>query len=193
MNREEFFRMVSDRPTSELGRIQLAYWLAKNAHRPFLRDNGERYFEHVRAVAVSLVAHGYRGTEFVVDGLMHDVVEDTNTPPGAIVDLFGPETWQHLVVLSKYFSLFDPVTGWIIGRYKKPQEEYFGEIAKAPEMVQIVKCSDRLNNLGDCSAWEPERRKRYRDETERYVLPLARALRLSYEPEIEAALAALPV
>jgi hypothetical protein len=58
MNRAEFFALVANRPECELVCIQWAYWLAKNAHRPFLRDGGERFFEHPRAVAVSLIEHG---------------------------------------------------------------------------------------------------------------------------------------
>ena len=191
MNRAEFFYLVSDRPTTDLARIQLAYWLAKNAHRPFKRDNGERYFEHPRNVAASLIAHGFKQTEFVVAGLLHDVVEDTNTPCVVIVDLFGAEMWRLLEVLSRYMPLFDPVTGQIFQRYKKPLEEYYAAIAKASDFVKIVKCADRLNNLSTCGCWDAERRGRYVNETKQYVLPLATGLRLAYEEEITAVLVEL--
>lgn len=189
MNRAEFFGLVSDRPTAELTRIQLAYWLAKNAHRAFMRDNGERYFEHPRAVAVSLVNHGFKDTEFVVMGLLHDVAEDTNTPCTVLVDLFGSETWKRLEILSRYMPLFDPVTGQIMQRYKKPLEQYYEEISKASDIVKIVKYADRLNNLQTCGVWDAERRNRYIKETRQYILPLAKELRLPYEKEIEAVLA----
>ena len=191
MNRAEFFTLVSDRPTTELSRIQLAYWLAKNAHRPYLRDSGERYFEHPRGVAVSLISHGFKKTDFIVTGLLHDVIEDTNTPWTALVDLFGPETWQHLETLARYMPLFDPVTGQMVGRYKKTIEEYYAKINKAVDLVKIVKCADRLHNLQTCSVWEAGRKIRYIGETEQYVLPLAHDLRLAYEQELEAILSDL--
>lgn len=194
MNRTEFFKAVSDRPTVELARIQLAYWLAKNAHRPFKRENGDRYFEHPRAVAISLIAHGFKGTEYVVLGLLHDVIEDTNTPVPVIADLFGPETWRSLETLSRYMPSFDPLTGQIIGRYKKPQDQYFNEIGAAPARVRTVKCGDRLHNLKTCHRWDDERRARYIDETERFVIPLAHGT--AYEDDIKSALEevrALPI
>ena len=191
MNRTEFFGLVSDRPTVELGRIQLAYWLAKNAHRPFKRDNGDRYFEHPRAVAVSLVKHGFGETDHIITGLLHDVVEDTNTPWSVLVDLFGPEIWRSLETLSRYMPVFDPVTGQTINRHKKIAEEYYGELAKAPAMVKTVKCADRLNNLETCEVWDDERRNRYITETRQFILPIAKDLHVNYGDEIEKILSAL--
>lgn len=191
MNRAEFFARVSDRPTVESGRIQLAYWLAKNAHRPFYRDSGERFFEHPRAVALSLVAHGYRGTDYIVRGLLHDVIEDTNTPATVIVDLFGPEMWRSLEALSRYLPLLDPVTGQLLWRYKKSLDEYYQGINAAPIDVKVTKCADRLNNLETCGVWEQARRDRYVSETEQYVLPIAHELPCSYASEIEAVIATL--
>ncbi len=191
MNRNEFFSLVSDRPTVELGRIQLAYWLAKNAHRPFKRDNGDRYFEHPRAVAVSLIKHGFGETDYIVTGLLHDVVEDTNTPWSVIVDLFGPEIWRSLETLSRYMPVFDPVTGQTINRHKKIIEEYYGELAKASAMVRTVKCADRLNNLETCGVWDDERRDRYITETRQFIFPIAKDLHINYADEIEKILNAL--
>lgn len=186
MDRAEFFALLADRPTAELAHIQLAYWLAKNAHRYFTRDNGERYFEHPRGVAVSLITHGFKRTNFIVIGLLHDVIEDTNTPGTVIVDLFGPETWTQLETLSRYIPLFNLITGQIMVRHKKTLDEYYEEIWKAVDLVKIVKCADRLHNLQTCGAWADDRRKRYIEETQQRVLPLARELRLSYEQELEA-------
>lgn len=192
MNRAEFFRMVSDRPTGELTIIQHAYWLAKNAHRPQRpRDNGERYFEHPRSVAISLVRHHYRDTKMIVLALCHDVVEDTNTPPAVIVDVLGREVWEGLVLLSKYVPNFDPVTGQILGRYKKDAEEYFVALIDAPRAVQLVKCADRLHNLSTCGVWEYERTMRYIAETEKYILPIAKSVSGMYEDELREAIRCL--
>jgi (p)ppGpp synthase/HD superfamily hydrolase len=137
---------------------------------------------------MSLVHHGYRATDYVVRGLLHDVVEDTNTPCVVIVDLFGPEIWRSLETLSRYMPSFDPVTGQLIGRFKKTIEEYYAAIAAAPDEVKITKCADRLNNLETCGVWEAARRERYLKETEQYILPVARTLMGSYAGELEAEL-----
>ncbi|MGB7957902.1 MAG: HD domain-containing protein [Minisyncoccia bacterium] len=189
MNRAEFFARISDRPTVELARVQLAYWLAKNAHRPFFRDGGERYFEHPRAVALSLVDHGYRETDDIVRALLHDIIEDTNTPCAVIVDLFGPKMWRELETLSRYVPSFDPVTGQTIGRFKKSLDEYYGPIMVASDGVKKTKCADRCHNLKTCGVWEAPRRDRYLGETEERVLPVARTLVGSYATELEAMIA----
>jgi GTP pyrophosphokinase len=186
MNRNDFFARVSDRPTVELRRIQLAYWLAQNAHRPFHRDSGEPFFEHPRDVALSLVNHGFRETDCVIQGLLHDVIEDTNTPCDVIVDLFGPAIWRSLEVLARYAPSFDPVTGQLIGRYKKSPQEYYAGIEAAQSEVKIVKCADRLHNLQTCGVWEVARKERYLAETEEYVIPIAKKLPSSYAGELNA-------
>jgi len=191
MNRNDFFLLVSDRPTTELARIQLAYWLAKNSHRPFKRDNGERFFEHPRSVARSLIVHGFKKTDFVITGLLHDVIEDTNTPSTVMVDLFGPEIWYYLETLSRYMPLFDPITGQIKGRYKKSVEEYYEAIYKSNDLVKTVKCSDRLNNLETCDMWDKERQYRYILETEKHVLPIAEQLHTTYEDELKVVISSL--
>jgi (p)ppGpp synthase/HD superfamily hydrolase len=195
MNRAEFFSLIARRPSDELVLIQHAYWIAKVANRPFVRDSGERSFEHARAVAVSLIEHGYTGTEFIIRALLHDLFEDTNTPPNLIFRTFGFGVYCDLCTLSKDVHHSHLVTGWITKTGKKSPKEYFDEIFMASELVKLVKLADRLDNLKDCGIWKPERRERYIIETEQYVLPLARMLGFPtpYEREIKAALTALMV
>lgn len=177
MNRKKFFGLLSTLPYGDLVQVQLAYWLAKNAHRPDPpRDDGTRQFEHARTVAVTLIQRGYQYRDLLTVALLHDVVEDTNTPSGIIVNLFEPAIWESLFLLSKLVPVFDPVTGQICGRYQKSLDEYFAGIAGARLDVRLVKCADRLDNLNTCGVWEPERQIRYAAESERYVLPIAEAV-----------------
>ena len=132
--------------------------------------------------------HGHRETDNVVRALLHDVVEDTNTPYVVLVDLFGPKMWRELEILSRYVPSFDPITGQTIGRYKKVLSEYYGPIVAASDGVKLTKCADRLHNLGTSDGWERARRERYVEETEQYILPIARTLVSSYAAEIEAEL-----
>lgn len=192
VNHAEFFALVSDRPAVELDRIQSAYSFAETVHRNERRDSGEPYFEHPRAVAVSLVQHGFGGTEYVVDGLLHDVVESPNVSHAVLsvlTDLFGQQTWEDLMALSQRITLFHPITGQIVKHYKKPVEQYFAELGNA--RVKTVKCGDRLHNLQTCGVWEAERRLRYLALTEQYVLPIARELHLTYEKELADMIASL--
>jgi GTP diphosphokinase / guanosine-3',5'-bis(diphosphate) 3'-diphosphatase len=187
MNREEFFALISDRPHAEMERIRWAYWLAKNAHRPFYRDGGGRFFEHPRTVAVSLMEHGYFGTDAIIKGLTHDVIEDTNTPHGVIVALFGPEMLRSLKVLSRYKSTFDAAGQLIRPQHKKSADKYFSDLLAASDEDKIVKCADRLHNLQTCGCWEKPRRVRYVGETDQYVIPIAETVTGNpYAAEIKA-------
>lgn len=175
MNRDDFFERIQDRPQVDLETIQVAYWLAKDAHREQRRDSGERYFEHPRRVALELVNLGFTSTRTLVAALTHDVIEDTDCPPFIYVRLLGAEAWRRCERLSKVIATHDPVTGGLLGKIKKSPETYFGELREDPICAQ-VKCADRLDNLKSCGAsWEAERIARYVLETEEHILPLAEA------------------
>ncbi len=189
MNRERFFGLLTRLNAGGLVQVQGAYWLAKNAHRMQQRDGGERYFEHPRRVAIALVESGDYDADTLCLALCHDVVEDSNTPAHVIVDLFDAAFWRDLATLSKYVPLFDPVTGQIIGRVKKPLEEYFAAIAGAALRVRRVKLFDRLDNLGTMKAeWPAPRRAAYLDETRARLLPIAVATDARLATTLEAAM-----
>ncbi|MCE9585893.1 HD domain-containing protein [Candidatus Uhrbacteria bacterium] len=185
MNRDEFFHKLPQRTAEELELIQLAYWLSKCVHRDQERDGGERYFEHPRQVALSLIDHGYYDTETLIIALLHDVVEDTNTPPKVIVNLFGSLAWDRLETISKKIPCFDPVTGEVLDRIVKPVEVYYEGIANADRVVRITKCSDRKHNLSDMRAFVEQRRRKYIDETRGFLLPIARITCPVYAHELE--------
>ena len=193
MDHKQFFNLIADRSPAELETIQQAYWIAKAAQRFSFRDSGERTFEHPRAVALSLISHGYRGTKDIVLALLHDVVEDTNARISIIVSVFGPEMWRLVETISRSLPFIDPITGWIPGRYEKSPKEYFAGIAIAPLEVIRTKAADRLHNLKTCGVWELSRQERYAKETEQDILPIVRTLGDSYAAEIEAEVARIRV
>lgn len=173
MDRDTFFQLVANRPAEDLEKLQLAYWLAKEGHQKQTRDSGERYFEHPRRVALRLIRSGYIATDVLVLALLHDIVEDTQTPLKVIVNLFGAPIWSGLSLLSKNVPNFDPVTGMNIGRAAKDLGDYFAAIADGPREVRLVKIADRLDNLQDVAQFTPERRQKQIAETMRYILPIA--------------------
>ena len=173
MCRDRFFSLLSGLPSYGLKQVQTAYWLAKNVHRTQSRDSGERYFEHPRRVALELLDHDILDARTIVDGLLHDVLEDTYTPPPVICQLFGSDTYRDLTLLSKKLPAMDEVTGQIQGWISKLTEEYFTALMRAPHHVRLVKCADRLDNLKSCDIWPTDRIRRYRTETERLIIPLA--------------------
>src|SRR5688500_15099343 len=64
--------------SEELMAIDLAYDLVKFGHRNVERMGGDRYFEHVRSVALILLEEaGIHDGNVLVTALLHDTVEDT--------------------------------------------------------------------------------------------------------------------
>lgn len=173
MNRKQFFGMLGGMKAGDLKQIQNAYWLAKNAHRLQVRDDGTRYFEHPRSVATLLLHQGRVDTDIITKALLHDVVEDTNTPFEVIVDMFGHDIWASLFTLSKVIPVFDPVTGQIFGRFKKPIDEYYAALCSASKEDRLVKCADRLHNLQTMDAWDEAQKQEYVTETRNHLIPLA--------------------
>lgn len=188
MDRNRFFHLVAEtqKSAADIALLQTAYWLSKNAHHKQKRDDGERYFEHPRRVATSLLEHEHSQTSTLILALLHDVVEDTETPLPVIVNLFGAEIWNGLNLLSKQIPNFDPVTGMNTRSGKKPIDAYFRAIAEGPKSVRLVKCADRLDNLQDIETFSAERRARQLTETRDYILPIAAETCPIYARELRA-------
>lgn len=174
MNRKEFFEKINDTVTKEeKDLIEDAYWIAKEAHRLQKRDDGERYFEHCRRVALILIEHGPININEIVAALLHDCVEDCFFPAHFLERHFGPNIANAVDMLSKVTPTFDEETGAVKEKIKKGNAEYYRKIAESPTWIRRIKLADRLDNISDMSVWLKERKQKYLYETERYVLPIA--------------------
>ena len=184
MNREMFFEKITMLFTpAERRRIRNAYALAKVVHRfdaddstqPQLRDSGERYFEHCRRTALILLEYGTKNANVIIAGFLHDVFEDTYTPPDLVEDAFGEKLTAALLVLSKQIPTFNEATG-DISKEQKSDGAYFAGIATAKRWIRLVKLADRLDNLQtiDLDYWNRKRIARYIKETETLILPIAK-------------------
>lgn len=178
MSRQDFFQVITRGVGAEgVLKVAWAYWLAKEIHRPQKRDNGERYFEHCRRVALGVIEYGCYDADSIIIGLLHDAFEDSFVPPAVIEKLFGFTVEDAVHVLSKTETAFSEHDG-SIRRSKKALDVYFKEIDDHPRIVvPVAKCVDRLDNLrcltDSMKGWPRERVERYIAETHRYVLPIA--------------------
>ena len=169
----EFFQLVANRSQAEIDRIQWAYHTAKMAHAKQLRDDGRRYFDHPRSVAIRAIKSGFGTTPVVMLCLLHDVYEDTFVPPGMLYRLFGKSIYEDVLMVSKTMPQIDRVTGRFLDRIKKPTERYYRDILLASRRrVRLVKCFDRIDNVLDCAALTPGRRRKYAIETREFIYPI---------------------
>lgn len=177
MNRAQFFgRAVSVLGAKSIASVTHAYWLAKATHRGQNRDEGERYFEHCRRVALILLETGKTSPNQLVVALLHDCVEDGFLPEHLLTMLFGQEVADAVSVLSKAVPVFDENSGAVKEKLKKPLSDYYAKIAGSPEWVQRVKLADRLDNVRTMGIWPRTRIEKYLRETDDFILSIAEAV-----------------
>lgn len=172
MTRDKFFETIDKKVGLEdREKIEWAYALAKQFHREQIRDEGVRYFEHCRDVALILVKYGPTNPNELIVGLLHDVYEDQFVPRGMIRHLFGNEINEAIKILSHekpFYKSHGKIT-------KKPEskKEYFDSIKRSSILIKRVKLADRLHNLLTLEFCKPEKRTRKIQETREYILPIA--------------------
>ena len=181
-NRESFFRRIRELyPSTDARyqRISHAYNTAKDTFRHVIREDGERYFEHLRAVALILIVYlRVKDPDLIIAALLHDIVEDC------------PQ-WPNERVRAEFGDRVADLLGWLSKPSKMEYPEkadrdrvYHARLALAPRDVLIIKLPDRLHNMLTLLACDPEKRHRKVEETKRYYLPLAeREMLLIHELE----------
>jgi len=156
-------------PRADLGLIERAFRIARDAHEGQTRKSGEPYITHPVAVAQILADLGL-GPKTVAAALLHDTVEDTGYSLDALRAEFGDEIAM----------LVDGVTK--LDRLK------YGDSAQAETVrkmivamskdirVLVVKLADRLHNARTWGFVEPESATRKAQETLDIYTPLAHRL-----------------
>lgn len=169
--RELYFTYIFDPAGRKM--IEDAYLLAKEKHASQIRKSGEPYIQHPIEVAY-ILASLQSGPETIASGLLHDVVEDTDTPISYIRDCFGNDVAKIVDALTK------------IQRLKlshRSEQDFEAEdhrkifLGMAQDVrVIIVKLADRLHNLRTLMALTPERQKAIANETLEVFTPIAHRL-----------------
>lgn len=130
--------------------IDKALEFASERHKGQLDDLGRSYFfAHVVQVYGILIDVS-DDTEVLCAGLLHDILEDTDTSLEELKRLFTPNIAEivWMVTHSKEGKFFPNL---------KPTDEYNLLFHKAV----LVKFADRLSNLSRMESWSDEKRKEY--------------------------------
>ncbi len=164
-NRETFFKRLEPvMVPSEILDVQLAYTLAKFGHRSQVRKelgtDGEpqRYFEHVRRVAIILMDEvRVMKRDLVIAALLHDGIEDTrDITPQMIEHVFGADVALIVMTLSK-----------------APKEGYLERFTASTDWrAYLIKACDRLDNLRSLKTATPEFQDKQIRETRSKYYPL---------------------
>ena len=150
-----------------LDRYNKALEYTRTKHEGQYRKGGEPYITHPQAVAEILREKGY-GEDYLIAGLFHDLLEDTDASENEIEALGGADVLTAVKLLTKQ-------EGYVMS-------EYISGIKRNP-MASAVKAADRLHNLKSAVIADEAFKRKYILESINWYL--------DFSPEIPAAVKAL--
>ena len=155
----------------DIALVEKAYKFAKKLHDGQFRVSGEPYIIHPCEVAKILVGLEV-DTHTLIAAFLHDILEDTDTKPETIEELFGTDVLNLVQGVTKLGKL----------QFKSKEErqaENFRRlfIAMANDIrVIFLKLADRLHNMRTLNFMEEAKQKKIAGETLEIFAPLANRL-----------------
>jgi GTP diphosphokinase / guanosine-3',5'-bis(diphosphate) 3'-diphosphatase len=164
---KEITGAMSNASKEDTALITKAYNFAEKAHHGLKRYSGEPFFVHVFETAKKLAELGM-GPKTIAAGLLHDVVEDTDTTEEVIKKEFGDEILCLVAGVTKLGAL--KYRG--LKRHTESLRKLF--VAMAQDVrVLIIKLTDRLHNMKTLEHVPVAKQKRIAEETLEIYAPLA--------------------
>ncbi|MDD3129140.1 MAG: bifunctional (p)ppGpp synthetase/guanosine-3',5'-bis(diphosphate) 3'-pyrophosphohydrolase [Candidatus Izemoplasmatales bacterium] len=152
--------------------IRSAFDYAEQAHHGQLRKSGEPYIVHPRDVAITLAEYEVDPNTLVA-GLLHDIIEDTDTTYDEIKEKFGEEVADIVEGLTKLDQLKYQISK--AAQQVKNHQKMVLAMARDIRVI-FVKLADRLNNMRTLAFLDDERRTRISRETLDVFAPIAHRL-----------------
>ena len=156
------------RDATSIATIERAYEFAFNKHLQQMRKSGDHYITHPVTVAKTLIELRC-DSPTICAGLLHDVLEDTETSINEMKTNFGEITYELVDGVTKLGKLNFKST-------EEAQANNFRKmlIAIAKDVrVVLVKLADRLHNMQTLQYLNDEKRYRIARETLDIFAPLA--------------------
>ena len=155
---------------ADMARLRAAFELAREAHAPQKRKNGDPYILH--PIAVATIAAEELGLDInsVIAAFLHDVVEDTSYSQEYISEHFGEDVEFIVSVVTKQ---------------KKEKYTASRQVDNYRQMLNsvqydiralLVKLADRLHNMRTLSSMKPDKQMKIAGETDYFYAPLANRL-----------------
>src|ERR671933_1190388 len=161
-------------PDADVELLRRAYVFSAFEHRGQVRHSGEPYLIHPLAVA-DFLADMKLDAVAIAAGLLHDVVEDTQTPIERIQELFGADIAHVVEGVTKLGAIQ-------FSSSEERQAENFRKMLLAMVddiRVILVKLADRLHNMRTLHHLPEERRIKIAQETLDIYAPIANRLGMS--------------
>ena len=152
----------------DLALIERAFEYAKDKHSKQFRKSGEPYIIHPLEVSI-ILAELHAGPNTICAGLLHDVVEDTDTSLEQLTKDFNSDVASIVDGVTKINKLqFSSLEKAQVTNHQK----MLFAMAKDIRVV-IVKLADRLHNMRTLDAMIPEKQVRIAKETLEIYAPIA--------------------
>ena len=155
-------------PKEEMIKIKKAFKFANKAHKGQKRKSGHDFIVHPVEVAYHL-ARLELEPNVIVAGLLHDVIEDTNTTNKEIEKKFGMEVSKLVSSLTKLNITEENINEHV---EKKNLRNFLVSMAEDVR-VAIIKLADRLHNVETLQYLDKEKREKIAKETLSVHAPIA--------------------
>lgn len=166
-------RLIDRIPKEEREKIKACIEFVEKKHEGQYRKSGESYIVHPLEVAL-ILAELNMDTETIMAGLLHDVLEDTNTTYEELVELFGKEVADLVEGVTKLSKInFKDIESQKVENYRKLILAFSKDIR-----VVFVKLADRLHNMKTLHYLPREKQIRIAKETLEIYVPIANRLGL---------------
>ncbi len=165
----------------DLAMIQKAFDFAFEQHKDQYRKSGEAYIVHPLCVT-KILAELHVGPNALCAGLLHDVVEDTETTLEELAEMFNPDVASIVDGVTKVGKLsFSSLEK----RQATNHQKMLLAMSKDIRVI-IVKLADRLHNMRTLDFMSNDSRMRIAEETLEIYAPLADRLGMfSIKAELE--------
>jgi len=157
-----------------LSLVKKAYRYSAKVHRKQKRYSGDPYISHLLEVA-KILADLELDMITITAGILHDVIEDTDTPLSTIKEEFSEEIAMLVNGVTKLSKISFKTR-------EEQQAENFRKmfLAMAEDVrVILIKLADRLNNMRTLQYILPHKRLKVAQETLEIYVPIANRLGIS--------------
>ena len=151
--------------------IRKACEYAAAKHSGTFRGTGEPYICHPLRVARLVTEWGFE-SDVIMAAMLHDVVEDCDTPLSEIKELFGTNTAN---IVDAVTALSDK--DFTDHTLTKAQKDLLSDArlqTKMNDKALYVKIADRIDNLSTLSGVEEAKRIPKAEHTREIIIPMAR-------------------
>ncbi len=162
-------------PAEQVEQVMRAYEFSATAHRGQTRLSGDPFISHPLAVA-QILAEMHMDSQAIAAAILHDVIEDTETPVSELEEQFGNEIATLVDGVSKLDQM--PFTS-----RAEAQAESFRKMMLAmieDIRVILVKLADRLHNMKTMDSMPTEKQARIARETLEIYAPIANRLGINH-------------